>query len=242
VSLYRDEGVVLRSHKLGEADRIVVVFTRGHGKVRAVAKGVRRTRSRFGARLEPGGVVALQLHRGRGELDVVTQVETLERFATLRQDPERFARVAVMLEVTEQLVPDRTPDRPLHQVLLGALRELERTGHPLVVSAFVMRVLALEGVQPVADRCVGCGSPAPLVAFDPAAGGTLCPACRRGVALSQSAVACLADLTAGRVRQALRSTPDEVVPEVEGLVTRLAEHHLERRLRAADVLGRELGR
>lgn len=240
MSLYRDEGVVLRSHKLGEADRIVVVLTRHHGKVRAVAKGVRRTRSRFGARLEPTAVVALQLYRGRGELDIVTQAETLERFSSLRQDLERFARASVILEMAEQLVPDANPNRPLHQLVLGALRELDRSGSRLVVPAFVMKVLAIEGVQPVVDRCVSCDAVGTLVAFDATAGGTRCQTCRRGEAISPPALASVGLLAAGRVREALASTPPDAVGEVEHLAMRLAEHHLERRLRTADVLSREL--
>jgi DNA repair protein RecO (recombination protein O) len=242
MSLYRDEGIVLRTHKLGEADRVVVLLTRHHGKVRAVAKGVRRTRSRFGARLEPGSVVALQLFRGRGELDIVTQAESLERFARFRADLERFARVALVLEIVEHLVPDREPNRALYAMAAGALRELDRTGSALVVAAFVMRVLALEGVQPVVDRCAGCGSTGPLVAFDRGAGGALCAGCRKGQAVSGDALRCLALVAGGRVREALATTPSEATGELEVLATRLAEAHLERRLRAATVLGGEGGR
>lgn len=242
MSLYRDEGVVLRSFRLGEADRIVVILTRHHGKVRAVVKGVRRTRSRFGARLEPGSVVALQLYTGRGELDIVTQAESIERFTTLRDDLDRFARAAVLLEVAELVVPDRAPNRSLHRLLVGALRELDRSGSALVVPAFAMKVLALEGVQPVVDRCVDCGGDGPLVAFDRAAGGTTCDGCRHGQAVSPGAVRALQQLGAGRVRDAIAGTPAPVVRELEVLSTRLIEQHLERHLRAADVLARDLER
>lgn len=242
MSLYRDEGVVLRSHKLGEADRIVVVLTRHHGKVRAVAKGVRKTRSRFGARLEPGSIVGLQLYRGKGELDIVTQAETVERLTAIRDDLERFARVAVVLEIAEHLVPDREADRPLHQLVVGALRELERSGSALVLPAFVMKALALEGVQPVVDRCTGCGAASPLVAFDRSAGGARCAACRQGEPVSAAALACLALVAEGRVREALGSTPPAVAGELEVLAVRLAEHHLERRLRAPGVLAQDPGR
>ena len=238
MTLYRDEALVLRSHKLGEADRIVVLLTRHHGKVRAVVKGVRRTRSRFGARLEPASVVALQLYSGRGELDIVTQAESVERFLALRNDLERFARASVILELADQVVPDATPNRALHQLAVGALRELDRTGSPLVVPAFVIRVLALEGVQPAVDRCVKCGGDAPPVAFDRAAGGTVCAGCRRGVPLSPAAVVALRHLVHGRIREALGTTSAGAVAELEALATGLAEHHVERRLRAVDVLGR----
>ena len=95
--LYRDEGVVLRTYKLGEADRIVVLCTRGHGKVRAVAKGVRKTKSKFGARLEPMSHVAVQFYEGR-ELDIVTQAESIDHFRAIRDDLDRLARASSMLE------------------------------------------------------------------------------------------------------------------------------------------------
>src|SRR4029079_8534951 len=101
-SLYRDEGVVLRTWKLGEADRIIVFLTRGHGKVRAVAKGVRKTKSKSGARLEPTTNVALQLYEGR-ELDIVTQAETIDYFRSIRDDLDRFSRASAMLEAVDQL-------------------------------------------------------------------------------------------------------------------------------------------
>ncbi|MEC7404839.1 MAG: DNA repair protein RecO, partial [Actinomycetota bacterium] len=92
MALYRDHAVVLRTWKLGEADRIVSLHTHDHGKVRGVAKGVRRTKSKFGARLEPLSHVTIQLYRGKGDLDTITQVETVDRFVSLRSDPDRFAR------------------------------------------------------------------------------------------------------------------------------------------------------
>ena len=91
MALYRDHAVVLRTWKLGEADRIVSLHTHDHGKVRGVAKGVRRTKSKFGARLEPLSHVTIQLYRGKGDLDTITQVETVDRFVSLRSDPDRFA-------------------------------------------------------------------------------------------------------------------------------------------------------
>ena len=98
MSLYRDTGVVLRVHKLGEADRIVTLITRRHGKVRAVAKGVRRTKSRFGARLEPFGHVDVQFYPGRN-LDVITQVQTLDVFgAGLVSDYPRYTAACAVLE------------------------------------------------------------------------------------------------------------------------------------------------
>ena len=109
MSLYRDYAIVLRTYKLGEADRIVVLMTRSHGKVRAVGKGVRKTTSKFGSRLEPGSYIQVQLHEGRGDLDIVTQTETVEPYRRTREDLSRLSRSSSLLEAVEQLAQEREP-------------------------------------------------------------------------------------------------------------------------------------
>ncbi len=161
MALYRDHAVVLRTWKLGEADRIVSLHTHDHGKVRGVAKGVRRTKSKFGARLEPLSHVAVQLYRGRGDLDTITQVETVDRFANLRTSPDRFARGQAMLEAVDQVAQDREPDSELHVMLVRALRTLDQNDSPLVIAAFFLKLLAHEGLEvPQVDArtatCAGC--------------------------------------------------------------------------------------
>ena len=150
MSLYRDRGVVLRTYKLGEADRIVVFLTAGHGKVRAVAKGVRRTKSRLGGRLEPLSHVELLLYEGR-ELDIVTQAEMIEPWRPLREDLGRLAQGMAMAEATEQVAQEREPSEPLYRMLAGALRTLCSRSGPLVVAAFYWKLLSLDGAGPVLD-------------------------------------------------------------------------------------------
>ncbi|HRA35346.1 MAG TPA: DNA repair protein RecO, partial [Acidimicrobiales bacterium] len=123
MALYRDQGIVLRTYKLGEADRIVSIITERHGKVRAVAKGVRKTKSKFGARLEPTSHVALQLYEGR-ELDIVTQAESIDHFRPIRDDLDRLGRAVTMLETVDQVAMEREPNPALYRMLLGALRSL----------------------------------------------------------------------------------------------------------------------
>jgi DNA repair protein RecO (recombination protein O) len=236
VTLYRDHGVVLRSWKLGEADRIVSIMTRDNGKVRAVAKGVRKPSSRFGARLEPTSHLSLQLYRGRGELDVVTQVETVDRFATLRNDLDRWARASAMLEAVEQVSQDREPNERLFEMLVRALRTLVANESPLVVAAFFLKLLALEGFEPAVDACVACGSDGPLVAFDLGEGGTVCASCRRGTALEPEAIELLQSILGGRLGAALAEPASRATHAVDVLATRLVEHQLERRLRSIAVL------
>ena len=236
MGLYRDEAVVLRTWKLGEADRIVSLHTLGNGKVRGVAKGVRRTRSKFGARLEPACHVAVQLYRGRGELDTVTQAETLDRFGSLRSDPERFARASAMLEAVDQLALETGGDPGRHVMLVRALATLDRSDSPLVVAGFFLKLLALEGVQPELDSCVTCGAAGPLVAIDVHSGGVLCRDCRQGRPISSEALDMLRGMLGGQLAAVLRQPVAEAAGEVAALATAAMEAHLERRLRSVAVL------
>ena len=238
MALYRDEAVVLRTWKLGEADRIVNLHTLGHGKVRAVAKGVRRTRSKFGARLEPACHVAVQLYRGRGELDTLTQAETIDRFTGLRSDPTRFAQASAMLEAVDQLAPETGGDPDRHTMLVRALATLDRIDSDLVVAGFFLKLLALEGVQPELDGCVACGGGEPFEALDIAAGGVLCHQCRQGRPISQDALGMLRQILGGQLGAVLRRTADDAAREVTAIATAAIEAHLERRLRSVTVLER----
>ena len=242
-TIHRDAGIVLRTYKLGEADRIIVFLTRRRGKVRAVAKGVRKTRSKFGSRLEPMSHVALQLYEGR-ELDLVTQVDSIDHFRGLRDDLDQIARASAMLETADQLAQEGAANPRLYEMLLGALRTLDLSHSPLVVPAFFWKVLALEGYRPEVDHCVMCGEGGPtdalvaLVAFDLESGGLLCHGCRRGTAVSAEAVELLQQILGGRLNEALSAPPSPASREVDHLATRAVEHHLERRLRSVTVLDR----
>lgn len=234
--LYRDDAVVLRTWKLGESDRIVVLFTRGHGKVRAVAKGVRKTKSKFGSRLEPTSHVALQLHEGR-ELDIVTQADTIDNLAPLRDDLDRLTRATALLEAVDTIAQERQVDARLYTMLVGALRTLAARDHPLVVPAFFLKLLAHEGYLPRVDACAACDDEdVPLVAFDVDEGGLLCDEHRRGAAVSPSAVGVLRLVLGGRLGAALDLPVGRATLEVEALATRALEHHLERRLRSVALL------
>ena len=180
MNLYRDEGVVLRTQKLGEADRIVTVLTKRTGKVRGVAKGVRRTTSRFGARLEPFTHVDLQLHVGRS-LDVITQAETLRPYGeALVSDYPRYTAGVAMLETADRLtVSEKEPALRQFLLLVGGLRTLADRGHEarLVLDAYFLRSLAVAGYAPALDSCARCSTPA-IRAFAIAAGGVVCGGCR----------------------------------------------------------------
>jgi DNA repair protein RecO (recombination protein O) len=237
VSLYRDRGVVLRTHKLGEADRIVVVLTRDHGKVRAVAKGVRKTKSRFGARLEPLSHVDLLLYVGR-ELDIVTQADSIDLYAPIRDDFERLARAVSMLEAADQVAMEREPNPRLYRMLEGALRELAARDAPLVVPAFFLKLLALEGYRPQVEACVVCGAESGLVAWAIEEGGMRCAEHRQGSAISEEALAIVQQILGGKLGSALNAPASSVTAEVDHLAVKVLEHHLERRLRSVHSLHR----
>ena len=235
MGLYRDQGVVLRTIRLGESDRIVSLVTQGHGKVRAVAKGVRKTKSRFGGRLEPTSHVSLLLYEGR-ELDVITQAEALDHFRVIREDLDRLSRATIMLEAVDQVAQERQPGPRLYQMLVGGLRALAARNAPLLVPAFFLKLLALEGFQPVLDGCVACGTPGPLVGFDLIEGGALCPSCVRGPRVSPEAIELMHRVLDGGLAGVLNEPPGPATSEVDRLATRAVEHHIERRLRSVTVL------
>ncbi|HWS46613.1 MAG TPA: DNA repair protein RecO [Acidimicrobiia bacterium] len=240
--LYRDEGVVLRTIKLGEADRIVTILTQGHGKVRAVAKGIRKTTSKFGARLEPVSRVALQCYRGR-ELDVVTQAETLEAHRALREEYALLTHAVAMLEAVDQVAQEREPNPGLYRMLTGALRTLDERRAVVVTLAFFWKLLSLEGFHPLLDGCARCDTEAgagdaELVAFDLDEGGTVCRACARGGGrpLSPAALDLMRRVLGGGLNGVLAQPPGPETHEVEQLAFRALEHHVERRLRSTALL------
>ncbi|MGI9614097.1 MAG: DNA repair protein RecO [Acidimicrobiales bacterium] len=239
MALYRDEAVVLRTYKLAEADRIVVLFRRGRGKVRAVAKGVRRTRSKFGSRLEPGSIVQVQLYEGRN-LDIVTQAERVVALTNLRSNLDSYGRAALLLEIIDSAMVDGESNPAIYKMLTGALRELERAGNPLVVPTFVAKFLVLEGVQPLVDACVRCGATDDLISIQIHEGGVLCANCPRGEPISDPARRALANVFDGRVRHVLDTTPGAVAQELETIAAKMIEQHIERRLRSSEVLYTQL--
>ena len=238
--LYRDVGVVLRTYKLGESDRIIVVLTAENGKVRAVAKGVRKTTSKFGARLEPMSHVRLLLYRGR-ELDIVSQAESVEPLAPLLSTLDRASQGMAVLEAADQLSMEREPAPNLYRMLVGVLRTIAERPAPLVVPAFYWKLLAAEGLRPELDACVRCGDAPPdvaLVAFDLQEGGVLCRSCRSGQAISADALTLLRGILGGALNAALTAPESPATHEVGVLATRALEHHLERRLRAVAMFER----
>ena len=181
VPTYRETGVVLRTQKLGESDLIITVLTQGRGRVRVVARGVRRTSSRIGARLEPFSMVDIQCYEGRS-LDSVNQVETLASYgATLSGDYGRWTAGQAMLETAERLTSEEgEPATQQFLLLVGGLRSLAAGEHEagLILDSFLLRSLSVAGWAPSFAACARCSAPGPHRAFNASAGGALCAGCK----------------------------------------------------------------
>jgi len=244
--LYRDEAIVLRTYKLGEADRIIVMLTRHHGQVRAVAKGVRRTSSRFGARLEPFSMIDVQLHAGRN-LDVVTQAEIIDPFGrAVCADYAMFTCASTMVETAERLSADNgdlgTEASPQQYLLLaGALAAMAHRRHApgLILDSYLLRALALGGWAPSCYDCALCGAPGPHRVFHVQVGGAVCESCRSAGAVEVEPVTMVllgallsgdwgvADVSGQRERS-----------QASGLVSAYTTWYLERRLRSLALVER----
>lgn len=250
VGSYRDDGIVLRTQKLGEADRIVTLLARRTGRVRAVAKGVRRTKSRFGGRLEPFTHVDLQLYTGRS-LDVITQAETVRPYGEpFASDYPRYTTGTAMLETAERFTPiEKEPALRQFLLLVGGLRALGDGQHDprLVLDAYLLRSLAVAGYAPALDECAVCGTRAPdpsdpsappdraaaLRAFAIGAGGLVCRSCRAPGAATPSAatVGLMSALLRGDWRYADASERRHQI-ECSGLVAAYLQWHLEHSIRS----------
>lgn len=234
--LYRDNAIVLRTHKLGEADRIVTFLTRQHGKVRAVAKGVRRTTSRIGARTEPFMLVDVQFYEGRN-LDIVSQIEMLEPYARrISEDYGLYTAATAMVETADKLVDlEREPANEQYRLLHGALGTLSRREHDagLVLDSFLLRSLSIAGYEPSFDECASCGKPGPHRAFVVAGGGAVCEACRPSGAAAPAVDTFL--LLAGLLRgdwHLADASEQRNRREAAGLIAAYTQFHLERKVRS----------
>ncbi len=243
--LYRDQAVVLRTHQLAEADRIVTVLTRSRGKVRTVAKGVRRTSSKFGARLEPFMVVDLQCYEGRN-LDTVTQAETLAAHGdAICRDYAAYTAATAVVETCDRLTEEQEPATQQYLLVAGALAALAAREHDpgLVLDAYLLRALAVAGWAPSFADCARCGAPGPHRFFNIAAGGMVCLVCRPpgSPAPSPEVVALLSALLTGDWAVA-DATAARHRSEGAGLVAAFLQWHLERGVRSLRLVERDAGR
>jgi DNA repair protein RecO (recombination protein O) len=244
VPLTKEQGIVLRSVKLGEADKIVTIMTQGSGKVRAVAKGIRKTTSRFGARLEPFTHVDLMLYRGRGSLDTVTQADILGSHRALRDDLGLFGAGETMLEAIDKVAEEHERNVRLFLLLLSGLRALEaRPADPTAVTeSFLLKLLSLSGFHPSLTACAICGSTS-ADRWSSAQGGLVCAGCADGHAepAPPETVGLLATLATADLADAGAHVADERVRRgARAFLFGFCEYHFERRMRSFPILARSL--
>jgi DNA repair protein RecO (recombination protein O) len=244
MATYREQGIVLRTYKLGETDRILHLFTQGRGLVRAVAKGVRRPGSRFGGRLEPYSHVDLQLHEGRN-LDVVNQVELIASYAAVRADHTTSACASVMVELTDSVAQEGERDTALFLQLRAGLQALEAGAEdPTVfVDAFLLRAASILGFHAFTDACAICRRPGPHAFLSVRAGGTLCRDCAppgtRAVSAGViEAVGLLATPGEWAALPALARERGDDRRVAASFARSFVEHHLDRRLRSYEAAPR----
>ncbi len=232
----KTQGVVLRSLRYGEADRILHVYTPGRGKLGAIAKGVRRARSRFGGRLEPFFRLNLILHEGRSELLTVTGAETVAGYPRLREHAAALDTAARACDAVARLFDTTEPHPDVYNLLCNELAlpdaEPARAGHANQL-AFRLKLLLAAGYAPQLAACASCGEREHLSGFSGAAGGVVCPACEAGsFALDETAHAFLVDAL-GRPLAQTPPADERALRQAERAIAATVEHHAGVRLREA---------
>lgn len=235
--LQKARSIVLASRPLGEADRIVRLFTRELGRVDAVVKGVRKTTSRWGGRLEPFNVCDLLLHPGRS-LYTVTQAQLVDIFHTLRADREALTAAAVVCEAAAGLTPEHEPEVRIFALLRNTLRELDHglpgpaEQAPLLLGA-LLKLLYEAGYLPVLDECASCGAGERALGFSAARGGLVCERCLGdAVPITPEAIAALRAAVSQRLAELREVPPSAASAEALRAVADLYTYHTGTRLRA----------
>ncbi len=231
---FRDEAFVLRTYKLGEADLILVLLTKDHGLIRAVAKGIRKTRSRFGARLDRFSRVDVQIYPGRS-LANVTDAATVATYASrIVADIDRFYAATAMLEMAQVFAAEPSSSNSIFFLLDAALQQLITSDLPPVCVAdeFVLHGLEVAGWAPSLVDCAQCGKPGPHRAFHPAAGGAVCVTCRPPGAFTppSAAVHVLWLLKRGRHDQAAQEIRNHQGQDIAATAHRLVLAHVRQQL------------
>jgi DNA repair protein RecO (recombination protein O) len=242
---YRCEGVVLKRHDFGEADRVVVLFTRQRGKLRAVAKGVRRTTSRLAGHLELFSHAELQLARGR-DLELITQADTRNAFRRLREDLTLTSHAYLVAELADALTEEEAEQPELFALLLQAFAALEVGRDPrLVVNHFQVALLGMVGYRPSLEACLLCRDELRPGAngFSAFLGGVLCPRCGPNEVsarpISSDVLKVLRHLQRSGPPGSIKvHLPDSVGREVDRALRDLCERYMERRLRSPDLIAR----
>ena len=177
----------------------------------------------------------MQLHIGRSELALITQVETLTYFPKIRENFERLTKANALLEAVDQIALPDEPAPEMHIMLLRALHSLEKANSPLLVPSFFLKLMALEGTEPQVNQCVLCGE-TELVSFSPAEGGLLCQQHKRGIQTSPEAVKLLQKILGGELAAALNAPESRTTKEIDAIASTAIEYFLERKIKSTKIL------
>lgn len=234
----RDVGVVIRTYKLGESDRIVVFLTRQHGKIRGVAKGARKSGSKYSARLEPGSVVDFQWISGKSELVRITQVETVNSNRQLRENLDLFSSAQRMLEAVDLLCEDNTAHEDLALMIIRALKTMNETKSAATCGAFLFKALSLEGFAPSVTNCFKCGTDIGLNHFSINRGSFFCDDCAdpSSITVLDHTRETIAAIFDGRLSAVISNEVTNITKEVEALAVAMIEHHTGKRLKSLMVV------
>jgi DNA repair protein RecO (recombination protein O) len=231
---FKTEAVVLRSIRLGEADRVLHLYTEDRGRVGAVAKGVRRVKSRFGGRLEPLSRVKLVLHEGRSDLCTITAADTVHAHASLREGRAGIERATDACEAVLRLFDSAEPNRPAYNLLCHELALLDAdAGLATRAQALVfrMKLLLAAGFVPELAGCAACGEREHIGAFSAAAGGVVCPGCEAGsFPLSEEAHGFMVDALARPLSEAPEAG-EPALRQADRAIAETVEHHAHVRMR-----------
>lgn len=236
MALRTDQGIVLRGYPFGESHRVVVMLSPNHGKLRTVARGVRKTKSRFGGRLEPLTHVEVVLYEGRN-LDTITEVSVINAFGDLRNDLDRVLAAGTMIEIVDAVVQEEEPSQRMFLLLQRSLTILDHgPPHPDLVTAFLLKAADIIGVAPAFGLCAGCGSTDHLTRFSFAEGGSVCDTCRSpgSYALREGIIEYLAAVASADMTM-LPDADHSMTGEALGITKRFMEYHLERRIETLTV-------
>jgi len=232
MAIKNDQGIVLRTYSFGEADKVVVLISPASGKLRCVAKGIRKTKSRFGGRLEQFVHVDLVLYEGRN-LGTITQAEIVEAYPKLRTDLIAVSAAATMAEITDLVVQEEEPSVGMFLLLQRGLGALEEGGHQTdLLTHFMLRTAGIIGFTPALDTCASCGSDA-IERFSFSAGGAVCRDCspadsvRLGVGVAEHLL---------QVANREATTHSHLAEDAQGVARKFLEFHLERSVKSMAVL------
>jgi DNA repair protein RecO (recombination protein O) len=231
---FRTEAVVLRSIRYGEADRVLHLYSRERGRIGAIAKGVRRVKTRFGGRLEPLFRVDLLLHEGRGELHTVTSAETVDAHPSLRERRDALERATQACDAVLRLLDSQEPNRAAYNLLCHELRILDL--EPAAATraqalAFRLKLLLAAGFAPELGACASCGEREHLGAFSASAGGVVCPGCEAGsFPLDRDAHSFLVTALASPLME-VSSASDRALGQADRAIGETLEYHAHIRLR-----------